>query len=126
MGITTRSRRGAQRLVRGLQVSNRAAHALARAGVNAARADPDTTPPQATAAALRDAGDHVADTVASVRRVIGGDGVGLPERAGNEKPTETAILDVMGRSDLPPGPLRAAVRALNTLDRALAEVTTRV
>lgn len=121
MGITTRSRRGAQRLVRGLQVSNRSAHALARAGVNAARADPATAPSDATSAALRDAGDHVADTVTTMRRVIVDDGFELPQRT-----TETAILDVMGGSDIPPGPLRAAVRALNTLDRALTEVTTRV
>jgi hypothetical protein len=45
MGPTGRSRRGAKRLLRALQVSNRSAHALARAGVNAARAEPDTSPP---------------------------------------------------------------------------------
>ena len=49
MGPTGRSRRGARRLLRGLQVGNRSAHALARAGVNAARADPDTAPPNVTA-----------------------------------------------------------------------------
>ena len=36
------------------------------------------------------------------------------------------IVDVMGTSDIPPGPVRAAVRALNNLDRTLTEVTTRV
>jgi hypothetical protein len=44
MGPTTRSRRSAKRLLRALKVSNRSAHVLARAGVNAARAGPDTTP----------------------------------------------------------------------------------
>jgi hypothetical protein len=32
----------------------------------------------------------------------------------------------MASSDIPPGPVRAAVRALNSLDRTLTEVTTRV
>jgi hypothetical protein len=33
---------------------------------------------------------------------------------------------VMGTSDIPPGPVRGTVRALNTLDRVLTEVTARV
>jgi hypothetical protein len=37
-----------------------------------------------------------------------------------------AIVDAIATTDLPPGALRAAVRALNRLDRTLAEVTTRV
>jgi hypothetical protein len=32
----------------------------------------------------------------------------------------------MGTADIPPGPVRAAVRALNNLDRTLTEVTSRV
>ena len=36
------------------------------------------------------------------------------------------ILDVMRTSAIPPGPVRTAVRALSTLDRALGEVTTHV
>ena len=121
MGPAVRSRRGAQRLLRGLQVGNRSAHALARAGVNAARADPDTAPPDATAVALRAAADQVCDTVKTVKRIVEGDNVDPPERA-----TDTLILDVMGTADIPPGPVRAAVRALNNLDRTLTEVTTRV
>jgi hypothetical protein len=121
MGPTTRSRRSAKRLLRVLQVSNRSAHALARAGVNAARADPDTTPPHVTAAALREAADHVRDTVNAVKQVVGGDRVDPPEKI-----TETMILDVMRTSAIPPGPVRAAVRALNTLELALGELTTRV
>jgi uncharacterized membrane protein YccC len=121
MGPAVRSRRGAQRLLRGLRAGNRSAHALARAGVNAARADPDTAPPDATAVALRAAADQVCDTVNTVKRIIAGDNVDPPERA-----TGTLIMDVMGTSDIPPGPVRAAVRALNNLDRTLTEVTARV
>ena len=89
--------------------------------MNAARADPDTAPPDATAVALRAAADRVCDTVKTVKRIIAGDDVDPPEKA-----TDTLILDVMGTADIPPGPVRAAVRALNNLDRTLTEVTTRV
>jgi uncharacterized membrane protein YccC len=121
IGPAVRSRHGAQRLLRGLQAANRSAHALARAGVNAARADPDTAPPDVTADALRGAADRVCGTVNTVKQTVAGDNVDPPEKA-----TETVILDVMSTSTIPPGPVRAAVRALNTLDRTLAEVTTRV
>jgi Fusaric acid resistance protein-like len=121
MGPTGRSRRGAKRLLRALQVSNRSAHALARAGVNAARAHPDTTPPDVTAAALRDAADHVRGTVNTVKQVVAGESVDPPEKI-----TETMILDVMRTSAIPPGPVRTAVRALSTLEHALGEATTRV
>jgi uncharacterized membrane protein YccC len=121
MGPAVRGRRGVQRLVRGLQVSNRSAHALARAGVNAARADPGTAPPGATAAALRAAAAHVGGTIDTVKQVVSGVGIEPPERA-----TETMILGVTGTSNIPPGPVRGAIRALSNLDRALLEVTTRV
>jgi uncharacterized membrane protein YccC len=121
LGPAVRSRRGTQRVLRGLQVSNRSAHALARAGVNAAGADPDTAPPEVTAAALREAADHVRRTIDTVKQVVAGNS-GDPQ----EKTTETIILEVMGTSAIPPGPVRGAVRALSTLDRVLAEVTTRV
>jgi uncharacterized membrane protein YccC len=121
IGPAVRSRHGAQRLLRGLQAANRSAHALARAGVNAARADPDTAPPDVTADALREAADRVCGTVNTVKQTVAGDNVDPPEKA-----TETVILDVMSTSTIPPGPVRAAVRALNTLDRTLTEVTTRV
>jgi uncharacterized membrane protein YccC len=120
MGLTTRSRQSTQRLVRGLQVGNRSAHALARAGVNAARANPDTAPSDVTAVALRDAADRVCASVANVKQIVAGDGSDMPEIS-----TKTMVLDVMGASEIPPGPIRAAVRALNNLDRALAEVTAR-
>lgn len=121
MGPAVRSRRGVQRLLRGLQVSNRSAHALARAGVNAARADADTAPPEATAAALHDAAAHVCDTIDSVKRVVDGAAV---ERT--DKATNAVILSVAGTADIPPGPVRGAIRALSNLDRALLEVTSRV
>ena len=72
MGPAARSRRGVRRVLRGLQVSNRSAHALARAGVNAARADPDTAPPEAVAAALRDAATRVCGTIDTVKHVVAG------------------------------------------------------
>lgn len=117
MGPAVRSRRGVQRLVRGLQAGNRSAHALARAGVNAARADPDTAPPEATAVALRKAADRVCSTVAEVKQLVAGADAAAPET-----PTTAMIMEVMGSSDIPPGPVRGAVRALNNLDRALREV----
>ena len=120
MGPVVRSRRGVQRLLRGLQVSNRSAHALARAGVNAARADAETAPPETTANALRDAAEHVRGTINAVKDIVAGVDAVPPE-----KTTEAMILDVTGTSDIPPGPVRGAIRALSTLDRALAEVTTR-
>lgn len=121
MGPAVRSRRGIQRLLRGLRVSNRSAHALARAGVNAARADPGTAPPDATAAALRDAAEKVCGTITSVKQVVAGTSVDTSEKA-----TETMILDVTGTSAIPPGPVRGALRALSNLDRALTEVTSRM
>ena len=120
LGPAVRSRRGVQRLLRGLAVSNRSAHALARAGVNAARADPYTAPPAATADALRDAATHVRGTIDVVKDIVAGVDVEPPK-----KTTETMILDVTSTSDISPGPVRGAVRALNNLDRALVEVTTR-
>ena len=121
MGPAVRGRRGVQRLLRGLQVANRSAHALARAGVNAARSDADTTPPEPTAAALRDAATHVGGTIEAVKRVVDGDAVDPPQMSPN-----SVILSVAGTSDIPPGPVRAAIRALSNLDRALLEVTARV
>ena len=77
--------------------------------MNAARAHPDTTPPDVTAAALRDAADHVRGTVNTVKQVVAGESVDPPEKI-----TKTMILDVMRTSAIPPGPVRTAVRALST------------
>ncbi|MDV8024218.1 FUSC family protein [Rhodococcus sp. IEGM 1330] len=117
LGPTTRSRRGAKRLLRVLAVSSRSAHALARAGVLASRADPDTAPSAETARALRDAAALVRDTVRQVEAVVAGEHVDPPEKI-----TETTVLDVMLTSTNAPGPLRGAVRALNTMNRTLADV----
>lgn len=114
-------RRGVRRLLRGLQISNRSAHALARAGVAASHGQPDSAPPEAIAEALRHAAARAGATVSSVREAVEGKSVDSPERD-----DETVASDVIGVSVIPPGPLRAAIRALNTLDRTLAEVTTRV
>ena len=80
MGPAARSRRSVQRVLRALQVSNRSAHAPARAGANAARADPDTAPPNVTAAALREPAAHVCRTVKTVKQVVAGDSIEPPER----------------------------------------------
>lgn len=120
LGPTTRSRRGAKRLLRVLAVSSRSAHALARAGVLASRADPDTAPSAETAGALRDAAALVRDTARQVEAVVAGEDVDRPEKI-----TETTVLDVMLTSTNAPGPLRGAVRALNTMNRTLADVLSR-
>ena len=122
MGLTSRSRRGVQRLVRGLRASNRSAHALARAGVTAANAESHTAPPKDTATALRDAGGHVRATIGTVKSLVAGTNADPPKKT----TTDSMVLDVMQSSTIPPGPVRAAVRALNTLERALLEVSTRV
>ena len=120
LGPTTRSRRGAKRLLRVLAVSGRSAHALARAGVLASRADPDTAPSAETAGALRDAAALVRETASQVEAVVAGEHVDPPEKI-----TETTVLDVLLTSTNAPGPLRGAVRALNTMNRTLADVLTR-
>ena len=121
MDPTARSRRGAKRLMRVLQATNRSAHFLARAGVNSGRADPDTAPPDVTVAALREAADRVRDTVDMVKQVVASERVEPPETI-----TKTMILDVMRTSDIPPGPVRGALRALSTLQRALSELPARL
>jgi uncharacterized membrane protein YccC len=120
LGPTTRSRRGAKRLLRVLAVSSRSAHALARAGVLASRADTQTAPSDETAQALREAAALVRDTVRQVEAVVAGEHVDPPEKI-----TETTVLDVLLTSTNAPGPLRGAVRALNTMNRTLADVLTR-
>lgn len=120
LGPTTRSRRGAKRLLRVLAVSSRSAHALARAGVLASRADTQTAPSDETAQALREAAALVRDTVRQVEAAVAGEHVEPPEKI-----TETTVLDVLLTSTNAPGPLRGAVRALNTMNRTLADVLTR-
>ncbi|PBC45138.1 FUSC family protein [Rhodococcus sp. ACS1] len=121
MGPTTRTRRGAKRLLRIMTASNRSSHALARAGVSASRGEPDSGPSQATAKALRQAADVTKATIADVKRALAGEHVEPPEKL-----TETSAPDVMLRSTTTPGPVRSAVRSLSTLNRTMGEALTRV
>ena len=116
MGPLSELRHGVRRLMRGLQVANRSAHALARAGVTASHVGP---PPEGADDALHQAAACAGDAIARVRKLVAGDDVR------NEKRSEAAVFDV-GLPEMRPGPVRASVRALNVIDRALTEVTVRV
>ncbi len=119
MGPTTRTRRGAKRLLRIMTVSNRSSHALARAGVSASRGEPDSGPSQETANAFRQAADVTKETIADVKRALAGEHVEPPEKL-----TETSAPDVMLQSTTTPGPVRSAVRSLSTLNRTMGEALT--
>nr|WP_296763612.1 FUSC family protein [Rhodococcus sp. (in: high G+C Gram-positive bacteria)] len=121
LGPTARTRRGAKRLLRIMTVSNRSSHALARAGVGASRAEPETGPSEATAEALKEAAEVSKRTIADVKRALAGERVDPPEKL-----TETSATDVMLESPNTPGPVRSAVRSLSTLNRTMGEVFTRV
>ncbi|MFC0450212.1 FUSC family protein [Rhodococcus jostii] len=121
MGPTTRTRRGAKRLLRIMTVSNRSSHALARAGVSASRGEPDSGPSQETRRALRHAADVTKATIADVKRALAGEHVEPPEKL-----TETSAPDVMLQSTTTPGPVRSAVRSLSTLNRTMGEALTHV
>ncbi|MDJ0393474.1 FUSC family protein [Rhodococcus sp. G-MC3] len=121
LGPTARTRRGAKRLLRIMTVSNRSSHALARAGVGASRADPDTGPSEATAEALKEAAEVAKAIIADVKRAISGEHVEPPEKL-----TETSATDVMLSSPTTSGPVRSAVRSLGTLNRTMGEALTRV
>ena len=116
MGPLSELRHGVRRLMRGLQVANRSAHALARAGVTASHAGP---PPEGADDALHQAAARAGDAITRVRKLVAGDDVR------NEKRSEAAVFDV-GLPEMRPGPVRASVRALNVIDRALTEVTVRM
>ncbi|WP_072802987.1 FUSC family protein [Rhodococcoides yunnanense] len=120
MGPTTRTRRGAKRLLRIMTVSNRSGHALARAGVGASRAEKGNGPSEATAKALREAADVTKTTISDVKRALAGEHVEPPEKL-----TETSAFDVMLTSTNTPGSVRSAVRSLATLNRTMGEVFTR-
>ena len=120
-GLAVQSRDSVARVVRGMQAANRSAHVLARAGVNASRAQPDSAPSESTASALTSAAEHVTGTVASVKAVVDGKPVDPPDT--RMSPTLVESLTDAGVSV---GQVRAAVRALNNLDRALSEAITRV
>ncbi|MUL68493.1 FUSC family protein [Mycobacterium sp. CBMA 234] len=117
MGPLSELRRGVKRLMRGLQVANRSAHALARAGVTASHGGPA---PDGADDALHRAAARALHAIAGIRKLIAGD-----DADPREKRSDAALFDI-GMSEMRPGPVRAAVRALNILDRTLSEVTTRV
>lgn len=117
IGPLSELRHGVRRLMRGLQVANRSAHALARAGVTASHGG---EVPDGADEALHQAVARAGAAVAGIRKLIAGDNVNPPE-----KRSDAALFNV-GLPEMRPGPVRAAVRALNVIDRALSEVTVRV
>ena len=119
LGPTTRGRRSTRRLLRVLQVSGRAAHSLARAGVAATRAEPETAPTQDTASALREAAALVRRHLGLVAQMVAGETFERPERS-----ADSPVLDVMTTAPNAPGPLRDAVRALSKLNRSIMELIT--
>jgi uncharacterized membrane protein YccC len=117
MGPLSELRHGVRRLMRGLQVANRSAHALARAGVTAAQG---VQVPDGADEALHQAAARAGAAVAGIRKLVAGDDPNTSERR-----SDTALFDV-GLPEMRPGPVRASVRALNVIDRALTEVTVRM
>lgn len=116
IGPLSELRHGVRRLMRGLQVANRSAHALARAGVTASHGPA----PDGADDALHQAAARARHAVAAIRKLIAGDDV-----KPSEKRSDAALFDV-GLPEMRPGPARASIRALNVIDRALTEVTVRV
>ena len=119
LGPTTRVRRSTRRLLLVLQVSGRAAHALARAGVAASHGEPDTAPSAQTAKALRDAAALVHDHLRLVVRMVAGESFERPVRN-----PDSPVLDVMLTTPHAAGSLRAAIRALSKLNRSILELIT--
>ncbi len=119
VGPTTRGRRSTRRLLLVLQVSGRAAHALARAGVAATHAGPDTAPSAETAQALREAVAVVRGHLGLVVKMVGGETFERPVRS-----TDSPVLDVLTTATEASYALRSAVRALSKLDRSILELVT--
>ncbi|MDO5741224.1 MAG: FUSC family protein [Ornithinimicrobium sp.] len=119
LGLTTRGRRSTRRLLLVLQVSGRAAHALARAGVAATRAEPDTALSEETAEALRGAATLVHTHLGLVRQMVAGAAFERPERS-----ADSPVLDVLMTATDAPAALRSAVRALSKLNRSILELVT--
>ena len=90
---------------------------MARAGMLAGRADPDSVPSEETAAAVRESVAQVLGNMELARRHLAGEKVDKPEKA-----TETTVLDAMLTESTPPGPRRAALRALHRLNRTVLEL----
>ncbi len=119
LGPTTRGRRSTRRLLLVLQVSGRAAHALARAGFAATYAEPDTAPTEATAEALREAAALVHEHLGMVAQLVAGETFDHPERT-----EDSPVLDVLITEPHAAAALRSAVRALSKLDRSILELIT--
>ncbi len=119
LGPTTRGRRSTRRLLLVLQVSGRAAHALARAGVVASRAEAETAPTDETAEALRGAASLVRTHLALVKQLVDGEAVVHTERN-----SDAPVLDVLGSAQHSSGALLSAVRALSKLNRSILELIT--
>ncbi|GGF34996.1 FUSC family protein [Williamsia phyllosphaerae] len=117
MGPTSRARRGTARLVRVLEACDRAAHALARAGMLAANAEHDGGPTGDLAEGLRRGAQEVRAAVDSLRSVVRGDTDVYDGVLADDSP----VVELMNRD---PEELstatRVAVRALDRLDHAAA------
>ncbi|GAA1456444.1 FUSC family protein [Williamsia maris] len=117
MGPTSRARRGTARLVRVLEACDRAAHALARAGMLAANAEHDSGPTGDLAEGLRRGAQEVRAAVDSLRSVVRGDTDVYDGVLADDSP----VVELMNRD---PEQLstatRVAVRALDRLDHAAA------
>ena len=125
----SRARRSTARLVRVLEACDRAAHALTRAGIVAAGADPDTAPSPEIREALRSGRDDVRASVAALRSVVreaGGDSDGY-EGARTHAMEQTPVTALVARDpEHLPTATRIAVRALDRLDHAAALTRVRI
>lgn len=106
-----RVRRTVERQLRWLQNANRAAHALARAGAGAARAEPDGVADPESAARLARVAKVVQRDLLRARRAVAGRRIGAPA---DPSELRAMITDVQT-----PGMLRLAVRSLSRIDRAV-------
>ncbi|GAA2053135.1 FUSC family protein [Williamsia deligens] len=127
----SRARRSTARLVRVLEACDRAAHALTRAGIVAAGADPATAPSPEIVEALRSGADDVRASVAALRSVVreagGGDVAGSPSGSGAHALTQTPVTALVERDpEQLPTATRIAVRALDRLDHAAALTRVRI
>ncbi|GAA1898642.1 FUSC family protein [Williamsia serinedens] len=125
----SRARRSTARLVRVLEACDRAAHALTRAGIVAAAADPSSAPSEDVREALRSGRDDVRASVAALRSVVreaGGDSEGYEgTRAHAMEQTPVTALVERDPEHLPTA-TRIAVRALDRLDHAAALTRVRI
>ncbi|MEH3156957.1 MAG: FUSC family protein [Gordonia paraffinivorans] len=126
----SRARRSTARLVRVLEACDRAAHALTRAGIVAATADPTTAPSEDVREALRSGRDDVRASVAALRSVVrdsgGRDADGYEgTRAHAMEQTPVTALVERDPEHLPTA-TRIAVRALDRLDHAAALTRVRI